>query len=100
MVGLAVRLERSLVVVDLIKEEMVWIARQVEDVEPLATGLLGRRRAILRDRRQEGFAIGGHNVQIDGVDVHPGRLRLDALAGWKQDETGCRNRKCCGGNGN
>src|SRR5277367_4204975 len=100
MIGLAMRLERSLVVVDLIKQEMIWIACQVENVEPLATRLLGRSRAVLLDRRQEVVAFGRQDVEIDGVDVHSGGLGFDALAGRQQEQTGRRNRQCSSGNRN
>ena len=67
MIGLAVRLERGLIVVDLIEQEMVWIASEVEDVEPLAAWLRDRRGAVLLDCRQEIVALGRQDIEIDGV---------------------------------
>jgi hypothetical protein len=34
------------------------------------------------------IALGGHDIEIDRVDEHSGRLRLDALANRQQDEGG------------
>ena len=86
MVGRAVRLEGGLIVVDLVEEEMVRIAREVENVEPAATWLRGRSSAVLLDRGEIVVALGRHDIEIDGIDKHSGRLRVDALAGGQQDE--------------
>ena len=72
MLGLAMCLERSLAIIDFIEEEMVRIAREIEDVEPTAARLLGGCRAVLLDSRQKVIALGGHDIEINGVDEHPG----------------------------
>src|SRR6202020_3137530 len=93
MIGLAMCLERGLVVVDLIEREMVWIAGEVEDVEPLAAWLRDRCRTVLLNRSQEVVALRRQDIEIDGVDIHSGRLRFNALAGRQQNQTGGRNRE-------
>src|ERR1700733_11231743 len=100
MIGLAVRFERGLVFVNLIEQEMVWVAGQVENVEPLAAWLRDRCRTVLLNRSQEVVALRRQDIEIDGVDIHSGRLRFNALAGRQQDETGGRNRERGGGKRN
>jgi hypothetical protein len=100
MVGLAMGLQGGFAVVDLIEEDVVRVAIEVDDIEALAAGLFDRRRAVLLDGRQKRIALSRCDVEIDRIDEHSGRLRLGALARRQQDKTGCCDRKRGSGHGN
>ena len=58
--------------VNLVKEEVVRIVRQHEDIELKAAGLLDGRCGVFCNSLKKLIALRRHKIQVDGIDVGRG----------------------------
>src|SRR5262249_40418148 len=67
--GLEMRLERRLVVIDLVEEDAVAARMGSADIKAPASRLAPRRGGVLQHQRQEGRHHSRRNVELDGDDI-------------------------------